>query len=332
MGDYDPFSGGPFSAGVRTIEALDSKRNRQFPCEIWYPESGRGPLPLILFSHASMQNRRSASNLFTHLSSHGYVVAAMDHSELVAPELGRNPDATPEERAARIASVIGGRVPDIGFLADHLLRGAMLEYELHLDPTRIGLVGHSFGGWTVLAAPDIMPGIRAVVALAPGGASKIRPGILPLQLDFDWGRDVPTLYLVAEDDVSLPLEGMYELFERTPGTKQMVVLRRADHLHFIDDAERQHETVRTMEWPAELSWMKEMRPISELCSGEQAHQFVSGLTLCHMDAVLRQDEGARRFLAGNIEAALALRGIEAFVPSQLGEQPPPGRAFARRVE
>src|SRR5207253_9524718 len=34
---YDPFARGRFLVGVRTIEALDSERNRPFNCEIWYP-------------------------------------------------------------------------------------------------------------------------------------------------------------------------------------------------------------------------------------------------------------------------------------------------------
>jgi predicted dienelactone hydrolase len=175
-------------------------------------------------------------------------------------------------------------------------------------------VGHSFGGWTALAATGVEPRIRAVVALAPGGASRTKPGILPLKLTFAWGRDVPTLYLVAEDDVSLPLAGMYEIFDRTPATKQMAILRRADHAHFMDNVEEVHETVRAMTFPGELAWLpKEMRPMAELCSGEQAHLFVRGLTLCHMDAVLRRREEARRFLAGEMEAGLAARGVDAIV-------------------
>jgi len=105
---------------------------------------------------------------------------------------------------------------------------------------------------------------------------------------------------------------MYEIFERTPATKRMVILRRADHMHFMDDAEELHETVRTTPpWTAELAWLpQEMQPIAELCSGEQAHRFVRGLTLCHMDAVLRRQEEARRFLVGDIEAELARRGVD----------------------
>ena len=110
--------------GVRTIQALDTTRNRLFPCEIWYPAAAQhagedltpqtqdsftvpllngsrrqmavrnaavqaGTHRLVIFSHPSGSNRRSATFLCTHLSSHGYVVAGLDHSELLAPELAR---------------------------------------------------------------------------------------------------------------------------------------------------------------------------------------------------------------------------------------------------
>jgi len=120
------------------------------------------------------------------------------------------------------------------------------------------------------------------------------------------------LYLVADLDMSLPLDGMYEIFERAPAPKQMLILRRADHLHFIDDVEKWHETFRTMPLTGDLAQLQaEMRPIGELCSGEQAHLFVCGLTLAHFDATLRAQEQARKFLDGDIESALAVRGVEA---------------------
>jgi len=53
-----------------------------------------------------------------------------------------------------------------------------------------------------------------------------------------------------------------------------------------------------------------MRPITEFCSGEQAHLFVRGLTLCHMDATLRQHAEAQRFLGGEIEAELAAHRVD----------------------
>ena len=307
---YDPFVRGRFSVRVRTIEALDAARDCVFPCEIWSPEGAEGKHPLILYSHHSGGNRRAATFLCDHLSSHGYVVAALDHSEVVAPELKGREGETAEQLSARVDAWIANRVPDIRFLLDRLLS----DTEAHVDPDCVGIVGHSFGGWTALATPEVEPRIRAVVALAPAGSSQPKPGVIPAKLTFRWSRDIPTLFLVAENDVPLPLEGMYEIFERTPSAKQMVILRRADHYHFLDNVEEVHEAVRATTFPQFLAWMTaEMRPISELCSGQQAHLLARGLTVCHMDAVLKEHPDAQRFLRGDIQAELAARGVDVLV-------------------
>ena len=342
---YDPFLRGPFPVGVGTLEPYDALRGRILTCEIWYPADAKhagqdltpetqdsftvplrstkqqqmavrdpephpGCYPLIVFSHSSSAGRRSATFLCTHLASHGYVVAALDHSEVLVEELRRKESESGEQRAARWEKVIASRVPDVRFLLDHLLNSGAWCLEAKLDANQIGIVGHSFGGWTALALPEVEPRIHAVVALAPGGASNPKPGILPVSLAFNWPSHTPTLYLVAENDASLPLSGMYELFERTPGPKQMVILRRADHLHFMDNVEELHEGFRTTPLSAELTAIqREMRPINELCSGEQAHFFVRGLTLAHLDANLKRRPEAEAFLTSDIETALAAGGI-----------------------
>jgi hypothetical protein len=79
----------------------------------------------------------------------------------------------------------------------------------------------------------------------------------------------------------------------------------------MDNVEEMHETVRQMALPEELSWIpREMKPISQLSSGNQAHVFVRGLTLAHMDAVLKQSEDARRFWQSDIVQQLAARDVE----------------------
>jgi hypothetical protein len=69
--------------------------------------------------------------------------------------------------------------------------------------------------------------------------------------------------------------------------------------------------------PASGDWayiQKEMWPIEELCSGEQAHLFVRGLTLAHFDAVLKGIESSWRFWDQDIPAELKRRGVDAFKP------------------
>lgn len=315
---YDPFETGSLPVGVRTMQAVDVARDLLFDCEIWSPvpdaSGASAPLPLIVFSHSSGGNRTSAGYLCTHLASHGYIVAAMDHAETVAPPLAPVPDESAAERRARVSAIIAARVPDVRFLLDILLGsgGEAVAGGCAADADRIGVVGHSFGGWTALAVPEADSRVRAVVALAPGGSSRPRPGILPLQLTFTGGREVPVLYLAAAEDVCTPLDGVQELFRRTPEPKRMFVLSRADHLHFVDDVEREHEAFRAMTLPGDAAWIPgAMRPVSELCPGAEAHDFVRGLTLAHLDASLRQSDAAERFLAVEADAALAARGVDA---------------------
>ncbi len=110
-----------------------------------------------------------ATFLCTRLSSHGYVVAALDHSVIVAAELARRDDETSGQKTSRGAAWIANRVPDIRFFLDHLLDGSEWNPGIKLDPARVEIVGHSIGGWTALAAPGVETRIRAVVALAPAG-------------------------------------------------------------------------------------------------------------------------------------------------------------------
>ena len=292
-GRYDPASAGTFEVSTQAGEAEDEARGITFPIDIWAPAGrGAGSSPLVLFSHYSGGDRRKSSFLCGHLASHGYVVAALDHSEIVDPRLARRDGETPAERKGRVDAIIASRVPDVRFLLDHVLaRGSAI------DASRIGIVGHSFGGWTALAAPESDRRICSIVALAPGGSERPRPGIIPSKLTFDWGRAVPVMFVAAENDVPVPLQNVVEVFDRAPSPKRLFVLRRADHQHFVDDVEGEHEAVRAATFPGESAWIPAAtRPVAELMSGEDAHRIVRALTLAHFDATLRGNVAAGGFL------------------------------------
>jgi dienelactone hydrolase len=325
--EYDPFVRGPFPVGVRSGEVIDARRDaRRLPFELWHPAEARyggldlrpitqdtfavlpntvalrqaavrdasvgtGRHPLVVFSHTSLGHRRQSSFLCTHLASHGYVVAAADHTGNTFGDLadraatGRS--FTDRERDAYIVRIIADRVPDLQFIVDEVLAGAAGDVSSCVDDERLGLVGWSFGGWAVLSAPEVDGRWSVVVALAPAGSSNPLPGIIPATLTFAWAREVPTLLLAAERDRATPLPGMYELFERTPSAKQLFILRHADHDHFGDHIE------------------------IELCPRHHAHLFTRGLALAHLDAVLKQERAARAMLAGDPAAELRRRGVDA---------------------
>src|SRR5499427_1668039 len=125
---YDPFGPGRFTVDERSTQAFDAARNRSFPCDIWCPAKAVGICPIILLSHSSGgSGRRGYTFLTNHLASHGYIVAGLNHSELVVPELGHRDGETPEQRTARAEDAIASRVPDIRFLLDYLLSEAVLQ-------------------------------------------------------------------------------------------------------------------------------------------------------------------------------------------------------------
>lgn len=355
---YDPFERGAFPVGVRSDELNDAARDRTLIIETWYPandeHAGRdldpatrdtyevlpgfprvaqdavrdaapraGRFPLVVFSHGFGGHRRQTTHLCTHLASHGYVVAAPDHTGNTVLDIaqlamkllgGGETPAAPRLRELAMP-MAEARPADVVFTADAVLDGRAGDLADRTDRGRMGLSGHSFGGWTTLMVPSVDARFGAAVPLAPAGGrtAVAETGDLASLLRFDWKRDVPTLFLVAERDSLLPLEGVRELYARAPGPeKRMVVLRDADHMHFCDRVEESHEMFRTMPQPvpefAEIA--KRVRPIGELCPADAAYAFVRGLTLAHFDATLRGLDAARALLEGDLGATCADRGID----------------------
>jgi dienelactone hydrolase len=305
---YEPFGRGTRKVVVLDGQVVDARRGRRLPLAVWRPEHP-APAPVIVFSHHAGGTRRASSFLCRHLAEHGYVVAAIDHSEVAAPELAPPEAETEPDRQARVAEILASRVPDVRVLLDHLMTSGLCGA---VDRDRVGVVGHSLGGWTALAVAQADERLHSVVALAPGGAARPRPGVPRLPLEFR--RAVPTLYLTGEDDVPIDVDGVIELFERTPGAELLGILRAADHQHFVDEVAGEHEALRAMTFEGEAAWMPAaMRPIAELCSPEQAHAFTCGLTLAHFDATVRGRGEAADWLAHDLAGALAASGIDAVV-------------------
>lgn len=287
---------------TQTFTVRDDHRDRDFATTVWRSPQTSADAALVLYSHHSFGDRNAASYLCTWLAGHGFVVAALDHSERTAP---RPPaaDESADERAARVARVVADRVPDLQVLLDGVrdrLGGA--------SPA-IGAVGHSFGGWTALNAADVDERIRSIVAITPGGSASPRPGVLDAPLYPQ--RTVPTLFIAAEYDVPIPPNDVRDVAARTPGATLLVTVRDADHFHFIDDAEDVHEQVRTTPIDGPAAWMPAaMRPFARLRRADGVHELTCALTLAHFDASLRSDERAAAFLAGDLEVALAAHNVD----------------------
>lgn len=215
---------GPYAVGRQTQQVTDPAREgRALTVEVWYPAdtaaepspyelipgvafdadlstvgsapSSDGPFPLVVFSHGSGGLRQQSASIVETIASHGFVVVAADHAGNTAIDrlLGTE---TSFEVTAR------NRVLDVGLLIDEVEAGRLAAGLADLD--RLAVMGHSFGGFTALAAAsgfeDIAPDPRvdAIVPLAPA-SSRIPDDALA-------SIEVPMLIVTGSDDDTTPVE------------------------------------------------------------------------------------------------------------------------------
>jgi len=351
MTEYHPFERGPHPVGTRQFSWIDQSRDHEMPVDVWYPatdahagedfdpdkmakyemvpglgessqqavlnaEPEPGSFPLVVFSHGYGGERRQSTFFYTHLASHGYVVAAMDHVGNTTVDMMSGQSTTGDIEFMQ--RFIQSRPADATFVINQMIAGAA---GLDIDADRIGMSGHSFGGWTTLKTVETDGRIKAIVPLAPaGGRAGDDEDPLPSALTFDWKRKVPALYVVSDLDSILPLSGMHDLYLRNPEPRTVVILENADHFHFNDDveanqdgfksfmelahADADQETKRGLEEMLSL-----MKPSSELVPGSHAYTLINGLGLSHFDAHLRDHKGATALLQRDLSSIMADHGI-----------------------
>jgi dienelactone hydrolase len=190
-----------------------------------------------------------------------------------------------------------------------------------VDSESMGSFGMSMGGYTALAANSYSTRQTASVAIAPmcGIRSPIpqigRLGKL-LNVD-DWKSNVSTFVLTGSVDALVIVDDVRELFDRMPSPKQLLILKDAGHLHWVDNAEQNHETMRLgylsgqfpdpeIDGPA---LGKAFRPFSELCPAEHAADTMRAICLSQFRGILMGDTQAQHFLSNDLANTFAARGI-----------------------
>lgn len=191
---------------------------RKLNVEFWYPAHADESFPLVIFSHGAFGMRSSNESLYNELASHGYVVAAIDHTyqNLYAiDESGRmtfvdqgymNELMTEDAQADRERSLglyrkwMAVRSGDIQFVLNAILAGAdnpdAGEVYRLVDPARIGVMGHSLGGSAALCIGRQRPDVQAVLALES-----------PFMCDIEGVRDGE--FVFTEDAYPVPVLNVY---------------------------------------------------------------------------------------------------------------------------
>lgn len=136
------------------------------PVKIYFP-TGKGPFPVVMFSHGLGGTRETYEYLGQYWAVHGYVAVHVQHigSDDAVWRGGGGRSALLGAMTAKNAL---DRVRDISFAIDQLqLLGADPAWPLHgkCDLARIGMAGHSFGANTTLLVSGMkMPAIADKVA------------------------------------------------------------------------------------------------------------------------------------------------------------------------
>ncbi len=148
---------GSYAVNMETITLEDRSRSRTLTVDLYLPESSStsqvlSKAPLVVASHGLAGDRKGFAIIAEHLASHGFAVAALDHPGSDRAQF----QALLEGRADEIASPteFSDRPRDVSFLLDELTRlnndsNSPIANRLDLD--KIGIIGHSFGGYTALA-------------------------------------------------------------------------------------------------------------------------------------------------------------------------------------
>ncbi len=160
------------------------KQSRTLDTAIWYPApagsgsiqgpydaipdaplaAGAAPFPLVLFSHGSCGYPYQSTFLTALLATHGFVVAAPPHpgnTVFEFPACG-SPAAQVSSAAERPADVI--------FVLDQMLAADQdpgSPFYGAIDESRVGMSGHSFGGFTTYLVVAEDARFRVALPMAP---------------------------------------------------------------------------------------------------------------------------------------------------------------------
>jgi len=147
-------SPGPFVVDTVRYEWVDRARNRPVPVRIYYPKTGDGPFPVIIFSHGLGRTCEQYVYLGRHWASHGFVSVHPQHKGSDA-NVWRHAIIRPLalRRAAQNPKNALDIAPDISFVIDQLEKINREEPPLkgRLNTSRVGMAGHSFGAFATLA-------------------------------------------------------------------------------------------------------------------------------------------------------------------------------------
>ncbi|MGY1604695.1 alpha/beta hydrolase family protein [Geodermatophilus sp. SYSU D00815] len=209
----------------------DATAGRVLPTTLYWPETGDGPFPLVVFSHGLDGTPASFYPLLQTWAAAGFVVAAPLFPLTSAGSPG-------------VVEDVVNQPADVSFVISSVLELASTpgdELADRVDADRIAVAGHSLGAVTTLGlltdfAAD--PRIGAAVLLAGTSAGQALPFAQP---------SVPVLFLHGTDDDTITLDDGRAVYAAAPAPKAFVELVGGGHNDpYADPSQPWHAVVEAV--------------------------------------------------------------------------------------
>jgi predicted dienelactone hydrolase len=331
---FTPLAAGEFEVGVSTVVLEDAER--PLTVDIWFPigtadglaphqytllpgvyyespdaftatadQLAQGAFPLVIYSHGSGGLRYIDSAFNEAIASHGYVVAAADHTgntavdRLIAGvDAAPDEDREPTEEEIRQFEQIGlNRANDVSRLIDALTDPNSVAGPIaaNVDADAVAVVGHSAGGSTATAMTigitndtgtfESDERVDAIALLAPAVSRFTEEQLAALE--------VPMMSIVGTADDVTPAEPngtrLWNLTDQSPAYR--IELQDAGHYAFTDICSYQTAVPTLPDVPqpiidlidsyAEFSCTEENMP------PERADELTDTYVITFLDEVLR---------------------------------------------
>jgi predicted dienelactone hydrolase len=237
----DPRVRGPYGVGARQVlftkdSVASPGTPRPLDTIVWYPTTpdadpidsyykavldapldlSDGPYPLLMFSHGSCGYPAQSTFLTALLASYGYVVAAPPHP-------GNTIFEFPNCLTA-LSTSFQERPQDIIFVTDQLLAANAdnsSPFFGAIDPQRIGMSGHSFGGLTTYLVQGSDPRFRVAIPMAPAAFA-------------NFALTVPSLTILGAIDGVVNNAENRMAYQNSNPPKIKVEIEHAGHYAFSD--------------------------------------------------------------------------------------------------